>query len=179
MVAYVKSLRGLVTILELLKSAENEISEKGVVSEATQKYLYQVFGKSDISVARKIFMNCYFISEGKPLREGNSESNKSITDAEACKRVMIEELKSVHDHYDSMVASMEKYEQERNRVDRLVQCAPTDPDAQALQRQIIHLERQLYKDMDQLERLQRRRLGDAVPPPINLNVTSDIEPLVQ
>ena len=92
---------------------------------------------------------------------------------------MIEELKSAYDHYDSMVVSMEKYEREKSRVDRLVQCAPTYPEAQALQRQIIHLERQLYKDMDQLERLQRRRLGDAVPPPINLNLTADIQKGVQ
>jgi len=33
-----------------------------------------------------------------------------------------------------------------------------------------HLERQLYRAMDQLERLQRRRKGENVPPPLNLNL---------
>ena len=32
-----------------------------------------------------------------------------------------------------------------------------------------HLDRQLYRAMDQLERLQRRRKGEFVPPPLNVN----------
>jgi hypothetical protein len=32
-----------------------------------------------------------------------------------------------------------------------------------------HLDRQLYRAMDQLERLQRRRKGENVPPPVNIN----------
>ena len=33
-----------------------------------------------------------------------------------------------------------------------------------------HLDRQLYRAMDQLERLQRRRRGENVPPPRNINL---------
>ncbi len=33
-----------------------------------------------------------------------------------------------------------------------------------------HLDRQLYRAMDQLERLQRQRRGEAVPPPLNINL---------
>jgi hypothetical protein len=32
-----------------------------------------------------------------------------------------------------------------------------------------HLDRQLYRAMDQLERLQRQRRGENVPPPLNIN----------
>jgi hypothetical protein len=32
------------------------------------------------------------------------------------------------------------------------------------------LQRQLYKAMDQLERVQRRRQGEFVPPPVNARV---------
>ena len=34
----------------------------------------------------------------------------------------------------------------------------------------VHLDRQLYRAMDQLERLQRQRRGEAVPPPLNINL---------
>ncbi len=34
-----------------------------------------------------------------------------------------------------------------------------------------HLDRQLYRAMDQLERLQRRRKGESVPPPVNINLS--------
>ena len=150
-----------------------------IVSERTQRHLYQVFGKSDSSVARKIFMNCYFISEGEQLREKDPENNKSIPGPETCRAAMVEELKVAYDHYESMVSSMEEFEREKGRINRLVLSAPTGNDAMVLQRYVTHLERQLYRDMDQLERLQRRRLGDAVPPPINLNLTTDIQPGVQ
>jgi hypothetical protein len=33
-----------------------------------------------------------------------------------------------------------------------------------------HLDRQLYRAMDQLERLQRQRRGENVPPPLNINL---------
>ena len=33
-----------------------------------------------------------------------------------------------------------------------------------------HLDRQLYRAMDQLERFQRQRRGENVPPPININL---------
>jgi hypothetical protein len=33
-----------------------------------------------------------------------------------------------------------------------------------------HLDRQLYRAMDQLERLQRQRRGENVPPPLNVNL---------
>jgi hypothetical protein len=33
-------------------------------------------------------------------------------------------------------------------------------------------ERSLGRALDRLERLQRRRMGDAVPPPLNVNVRS-------
>jgi hypothetical protein len=33
-----------------------------------------------------------------------------------------------------------------------------------------HLDRQLYRAMDQLERVQRQRRGENVPPPLNINL---------
>ena len=33
-----------------------------------------------------------------------------------------------------------------------------------------HIDRQLYRAIDQLERTQRLRKGDRVPPPLKLNV---------
>jgi hypothetical protein len=33
-----------------------------------------------------------------------------------------------------------------------------------------HLDRQLYRAMDELERRQRQRRGEAVPPPLNINL---------
>jgi hypothetical protein len=67
--------------------------------------------------------------------------------------------------------------------DYAVQCENLAADAEArsvslppadvtdkLLRYEAHLERQLYRAMDQLERLQRQRKGENVPPPLNINL---------
>ena len=46
---------------------------------------------------------------------------------------------------------------------------PTDATDKLL-RYESHLDRQLYRAMDQLERLQRQRRGEKVPPPLNINL---------
>ena len=51
---------------------------------------------------------------------------------------------------------------------------PDIPDAQAIERILRYepmLQRELYRAMDQLERLQRRRLGELVPPPANTRLS--------
>lgn len=52
------------------------------------------------------------------------------------------------------------------------------PLAEALQyaRYDAALERQLYRALDALERLQRMRGGDAVPPPLRMHVDATTEP---
>jgi hypothetical protein len=47
---------------------------------------------------------------------------------------------------------------------------PSEEAAEKLLRYETHLERQYYRAMDQLERVQRRRIGDSVPPPLNVNL---------
>jgi CRISPR/Cas system-associated endonuclease Cas1 len=47
---------------------------------------------------------------------------------------------------------------------------PTADATDKLLRYEAHLDRQLYRAMDQLERLQRQRRGENVPPPLNVNL---------
>ena len=51
---------------------------------------------------------------------------------------------------------------------------PSDKEAVAnILRYETTIDRQLYRAIHELERLQRRRLGDAVPPPINVHVSNE------
>ena len=47
---------------------------------------------------------------------------------------------------------------------------PSPSATDKLQRYEAHVDRQLSRSMDQLERLQRRRKGENVPPPLNVNL---------
>jgi len=47
---------------------------------------------------------------------------------------------------------------------------PPEGATDKLLRYEAHLDRQLYRVMDQLERLQRQRRGENVPPPVTVNL---------
>jgi hypothetical protein len=49
---------------------------------------------------------------------------------------------------------------------------PSTEESEKLIRYETHLDRMLYRAMDQLERHQRRRLGEIVLPPLNVNLTN-------
>jgi hypothetical protein len=70
-----------------------------------------------------------------------------------------------------MIKSFEKREEERYSLaePRRLSLPPSDV-IDKLIRYESHLDRQLYRAMDQLERLQRHRRGENVPPPLNIKL---------
>lgn len=50
---------------------------------------------------------------------------------------------------------------------------PLRPDADKILRYESGVERQFYRALGELERLQRRRLGDSVPPPIHVELSTE------
>lgn len=61
----------------------------------------------------------------------------------------------------------------RNQIEEDLAAIPNLDEAQAFARYESHLERQLYRALDELGRLQRLRSGQAVPPPLNVRVEID------
>ena len=59
----------------------------------------------------------------------------------------------------------------REVAERQVRSLPASDAADRILRYESHLERQLDRAIDQLERLQRRRAGESVPPALNVNLT--------
>jgi hypothetical protein len=78
------------------------------------------------------------------------------------------------DHRLSMISLFEEHAVEREKLQgdaqaRSFSLPPADATDKLL-RYEAHLDRQLYRAMDQLERLQRQRRGEKVPPPLNINL---------
>ena len=69
---------------------------------------------------------------------------------------------------------MDRREEREDVEERARQSAAVLPSAEILEKILRYetaLERQLFRAMNQLERLQRRRLGEAVPPPLTMEVS--------
>ncbi|MGO8843683.1 MAG: hypothetical protein ACLQF1_21950 [Methyloceanibacter sp.] len=50
---------------------------------------------------------------------------------------------------------------------------PNGPELERIQRYETAIKRDMYRAIDQLERLQRRRKGEPQPPTVNVNVARD------
>jgi len=76
-------------------------------------------------------------------------------------------------HHRERILELEK-EKGNNKlalqVKKKLGSVPEDPELNRLLKYEGSIERQFYKAIDQLERLQRRRLGDNVPAPVNIDL---------
>ncbi len=61
------------------------------------------------------------------------------------------------------------------QVQKKIDCMPNMGDLDRLLKYEGSIEKQFYKAINQLERLQRLRAGDNVPPPVNIDVAVDTE----
>ncbi len=78
------------------------------------------------------------------------------------------------DDFLEKVSELEEYVTKRENLARDAEARtfslPPADATDTLLRYEAHLDRQLYRAMDQLERLQRQRRGENVPPPLNINL---------
>jgi hypothetical protein len=88
-----------------------------------------------------------------------------------------EQRKNFIDHLDAKLAELEQSAESlllkrtiEKRAQFLSASLPPENVAGKIVRYEAHIDRQLYRAIDQLERIQRRRKGEVVPPPLKLSV---------
>ena len=157
---------GLVYLCALLENAKTEMASDGYISERTRGAICCEFG----------FWNCLFTlqcshagpptakAENGPIGAGDDKEGEE-------KRAAV--VASIDRELEKLGA-FKDYALEREKLAgdaeaRSFSLPPVDA-ADKLLRYEAHLDRQLYRAMDQLERLQRHRRGENVPPPLNINL---------
>jgi hypothetical protein len=156
---------GLVYLSALLKTAKSEIAGDGHLSERIAKEIFYRF----------CFWDCLFALTclASPT-EGKKEDRPSEQVADKAADEKRADLVAFIDSRLERLSTFEEYATDREKlaVDaeaRSFSLPPGDATDKLL-RYEAHLDRQLYRAMDQLERLQRQRRGEEVPPPLNINL---------
>jgi hypothetical protein len=156
---------GLEYLRTLLEGAKSDLTSNGYISEKIGKKIFAEFSFSDYFFAA----DCLAASAPQAKKEGKPEgpADKEIEDERALILGTIEtklETISLFERYARKNVYLAIEADERR-------FSLPPPDAtEKIQRYEAHLDRQLYRAMGELERLQRRRRGEAVPPPVNINV---------
>jgi hypothetical protein len=160
---------GLAYLSALLKRAKSEIASDGHISEGIREKIFRAFCFWDYLFA----FVCH--DAGPPGTKEQTTPSTGIEDKEGDNAHA-----SVVALIDSRLAKLEAFEeyaQEREKLKRDAEVRSFSlPPADAtdkLLRYEAHLDRQLYRAMDQLERVQRQRSGESVPPPLNINLNNN------
>lgn len=163
---------GIENLQEVLEQVRKEVVKNGFVTESMQKLLNCFFGKECVRVA----MPCKILSQ---IAEKNMELSKldpakelvNKPSAEKCKERILSILDKESRRLDATIDEVSVVEEhhQKSTVARL--SLPSQEASLKILRYETTIQRQFARAMDQLERLQRRRLGDMVPPPIKVNIS--------
>ena len=165
----------------LLELARHEIATNGYISEEVRKNIFRAFSLLDC-----LFAN-YCVNFGPPKvnpqnppseKNQDSPSEKDVdTDADKedqLKKIRTKLLVLSIDQQLEKINELERYATERETLTadaeaRSCSLPPAD-EADKFLRYEAHYDRKLYCAMDHLERLQRQRKGETVPPPLNIHL---------
>jgi hypothetical protein len=161
---------GLEYLTNLLNRVKSEITSDGYISENNRDEICQAFCFWDYSFA----MFCYCCGSQKELEDRPSERVVDEKDVNEKRDVTHELIACLIDGRLNRISKLKEDVTERENLAldaeaRHFSLPPADATDKIL-RYEAHLDKQLYRAMDQLERLQRQRRGENVPPPLNINL---------
>jgi len=162
---------GLERMTALLQKAKSEIARDGYISENIRNRIFHAFRGWDYNFASSCLL-C-----GDPEAKTAGRPSEEVVDEQAVDEQTDKNRANLVVCIDGClerISALDGYVTEREDLAldaeaRSFSLPPADATDKLL-RYETHLDRQLYRAMDQLERLQRQRRGENVPPPLNINL---------
>jgi hypothetical protein len=158
--------------LDLLTQLQKNIKENGFCPEEDGEILKELCGDSSgtlLEESLRLFYDTWRIaaeiSEKKRAAEGYATPRE-------CVNYVLERISDEIHRLKMFQLDYAKIEESRIEIETLRQQIPDDPRAERLMRYEASLERAFDRTLNQLERIQRMRKGQVVPPPLNVQVNS-------
>jgi hypothetical protein len=158
---------GPVYLSTLLEEAKSEIGSDGDMNETIRKKILLMFGYLDPLFA----LHC----RNSSAPEIKAEGQPSGTDADKETETVPAFTLALIDHQLKKLSLLKANALEREKLSRDAEARSFSMPSGDATDKLLHYEaqidRQLYRAMDELERLQRQRKGENVPPPLNVNLS--------
>ena len=168
-----KNSMGLQYLIDVLDEVKKSVEEAGHLSEDGFKKLALNFGGEENSLAYWCFFFSNMATEGPEKAKQDPENYGDTPAPEQCKKMI---LKLIDDEKGKMENLKEIIEENENLELEAKIASLSLPSKEAVDKILRYetmIERQLYRAMNQLERLQRQRKGEFVPPPISVEVSGE------
>jgi len=168
-----KSTQGLDYLKVVLKSVREDVEREGELTQATCDRLLQGFVNKPNFLTRKL------LGYRERFQANASSSAETSADTDG---LTPEELKDNHQRavlqyiewklgeYEELSEQGQEWEDKEETARQAANILPAAAVLEKILRYEVALDRQMYRAMNQLERLQRRRAGENVPPPLTMEV---------
>jgi hypothetical protein len=167
---WVENPEALQGCINLLQDLQRSISASGFLPQYDQSILTKLYGRKDEDSWNNVLSKSYEHWYDTSLCEDKERKEKQYATPQRCQENFLDEVKKE-------IRRLERYRKEHTTISacRLEVEALRLPEMDRLLRYETTISREIERTLNQLERLQRMRLGQAVPPPIHVNVTSSTE----
>ena len=163
-----RALRGCLVLLEELRG---QIETNGFQPEHDNPILTTLYGSLNNEHWERTVLYLY---QGWSRIARASDEERGLCEfpsVEECKKSFLANLAGQKDRLERWEKERASIEASRLKLEAQRRTVPYSPRLDQLIRYSASLERTFERTLNQLERAQRRRLGQPVPPPLNVNVS--------
>ena len=165
-----RSSRGIDQLLKLVDDALFTVEALGHLSNSDRDRLLDAYGCEEGSVGRTCSASTRLITDRDEIAKDDPGRLTKLPGPDECKAILRFTLENERGRLRSLRRKVAKREAAQRELDQACLVLPPEPATDRLLRYENAIQRQLYRAMDQLDRLQRRR-HDAAPPS-----SDDLEP---
>jgi len=159
-----KSTQGLDYLRAVIRSVREDVERDGELTQATYDQLLRRFINEPNYLTRALL--------GYRERfQANAEGLSPEELKDNHRRAVLQYIEGKLAEYEELSGQSEDREDKEETARQLANVLPSAPVLDKILRYEGALERQLYRAMNQLERLQRRREGEDVPPPVTMQLS--------
>ena len=168
----VKTSPGVERMLRILKRLRDDIESDGAFSEIAEKEVAQVFGdEADDWGEALLDWNWAAGEEGQA--KSKADGNDEVPSPDECRKRILEIIALKEDSLRIALDVMKEREKLELQSNLARLALPDEANAERILRYETAVERQLYRAISQLERLQSQRKGHIVPPPVSVEVVTE------
>lgn len=160
-----KSSFGVQYLLDTLREVRDYVEETGALDDLILKRVAEVFGNEDEGIfqAMAIF---------RQMLIDNPEGLEPEALKEKHKRVVLECIATQEERLKGLASILAENEANEESAKTALSHLPSKDVVEKLLRYETTLERQIYRALNELERRQRQRRGESVPPPVSIEVST-------
>jgi hypothetical protein len=160
------------TCLSLLTVLEALIEKRGFDEEVDKEFLTRVYGNTLSAGELDSLLDSYSRYLKIAHSPGSIGEQNKLKSPEECKNKFLEELNEEIERLCKYQEERARIESSRMKVESLSRSVPDAPQSERLIRYETTLEKAFDRTLNQLERLQRIRKGQSLPPTPNVNVST-------